>query len=144
MEQSLYEKVVVLYADDDPDDREMLRTAFLPYTLLELRTFIDGLDLLSYANWLAGKNIVPGLILLDINMPMLGAWQVLQRLRASPATKDVHVLFLTNFTLKKGEGASVYDDVTVITKPAGVAERDRMMKTIISHCPKNLQEKFRL
>ena len=144
MEPSLYERVVVLYADDDPDDREMLRTAFLPYTLLELRTFIDGLDLLSYVSWLAEKNIIPGLILLDINMPMLGAWQVLQRLRASPVTKDVHVLFLTNFTLKKGEGASVYDDVTIVTKPAGVAERDRMMKTIISHCPKYLQKKFML
>ena len=144
MHQSLYERDVVLYADDDPDDREMLKAAFLPYTLLELRTFIDGLDLLSHVDWLAGKNIIPCLILLDINMPMLSAWQVLRKLRTLPATKDIHVLFLTNFTLKKGEGASLYGEVTIITKPAGLAEVENLVKTIISQCPKPLQEKFRL
>lgn len=41
------------------------------------------------------KNILPKLILLDINMPDMNGYEVCQQLKADPQTKDIPVIFLS-------------------------------------------------
>ena len=41
------------------------------------------------------REIIPDLILLDVMIPMLNGFQVLQRLKADPATAPIPVLMLT-------------------------------------------------
>jgi len=42
------------------------------------------------------ENIRPHLILLDIKMPEMDGYQVLQKLRSDPQTADIPVIFLTS------------------------------------------------
>ena len=49
MTQSLPPKGLVLYADDDPDDIDLVSEAFSEYAQnVELVTFSDGIELLRY------------------------------------------------------------------------------------------------
>jgi len=82
-------KYVVLAADDDSDDRELLAEAFQFYSSNVVMRFVnDGVEVLDYLN---GKNKyadrtafpMPHLLLLDINMPLVNGVEALRLLRQS-------------------------------------------------------------
>ena len=67
--------ITILLADDDPDDRQLTRDAFVENRLAnELACVEDGEELMDYLRRrgrysnLNGEAL-PGLILLDLNMP---------------------------------------------------------------------------
>ncbi|HYE55212.1 MAG TPA: response regulator [Chitinophagaceae bacterium] len=76
------ESKIILLADDDQDDQELLREAFLitaPGAILNTVSF--GKEVLDYLRN-AGDENLPALIILDYNMPDLNGAEVLQKLYA--------------------------------------------------------------
>jgi len=142
MNQPAYVRDIVLYADDDPDDLELMENAFLPYTQMELKTFANGSGLLSYIRQLSGGDQAPCLIILDINMPLLNGWDTLKELRKLDITRDTPVLFFSTSVVQRHKSASIENQVSIIAKPASLAEMGQVMKKIIAHCPEELQNKF--
>jgi len=64
----------------------------------------------------------PDLILLDVMMPGLDGYEVLRRLKAEPATRDLPVIFLTSMSEAEDEkGGLDLGAVDYITKPANPA-----------------------
>jgi two-component system, cell cycle response regulator len=84
----------LLVVDDDADTREALQLLLDPE--YEVITAVDGQEALDTA---LTKH--PDVILLDLNMPRLNGFQVLERLRADPATVDIPVLVVS----ARGENA---------------------------------------
>jgi two-component system response regulator len=96
-----FKPVTILMADDDPDDRAMTKEAFDEAKLAnDLRFVEDGQELLDYLNR-RGKyadpvsSPVPGLILLDLNMPRKDGRQALQELKADSRFRTIRVVILT-------------------------------------------------
>lgn len=86
----------ILIADDDPDDRELIVSAFaeiLPAEKLKLVT--DGLKVFQYLDQLADENELPGLIVLDLNMPLLNGLDTLKKIKISYRYKHIPVVILT-------------------------------------------------
>ena len=89
----------IIVADDDDDDQFLIRQA-LGETLVEpqVKAVSNGQELveLLFEN---GDNTrlgaLPDLILLDLNMPLLDGYQVLERVRSSEHTKQIPVFILT-------------------------------------------------
>lgn len=88
-------------ADDDPDDRDLTRDAFVDARLPgELRFVEDGVELLDYL-FRRGKYQAPGaaprpsLILLDLNMPRKDGRDALKELRADAKLRGIRVVVLT-------------------------------------------------
>jgi len=79
----------VLIVDDKPDNVNIVRTAlrFQGATVLTASNGQEGLELLD--------NTKPSFILLDIAMPVMDGWRMLQHLRSNPATSDIPVIALT-------------------------------------------------
>jgi len=70
----------ILIADDDPDAREILKT-YLKAKGHEMITAADGMEAVKKFS-----ELKPDLVLLDIMMPKLDGWEVLDYIRAQGAT----------------------------------------------------------
>lgn len=116
--------VVILMADDDPDDRELTREALEECRLLNpLHCVADGEELLDYLRRRGrfgepGAAPTPGIILLDLNMPKMDGREALAEIKADPELRHLPVVVLT--TSKEEEDVVRSYDLgasSVITKP---------------------------
>ncbi|MEZ4663993.1 MAG: response regulator [Caldilineaceae bacterium] len=92
--------IVILVAEDDPDDRLLVREAFEESRLLnELRFVEDGEELIDYLhrrNKYAGENTpYPGLILLDLNMPRKDGREALAEIKLDQRLRRIPVVVMT-------------------------------------------------
>ena len=93
--------ITILVADDDADDRMLMKEAFDESRLSNPVDFVeDGEELLAYLRregkfaHLAGKPL-PGLLLLDLNMPRKDGREALKEIKADPALHRLPVVALT-------------------------------------------------
>ncbi|HOM14592.1 response regulator [Thermomonas aquatica] len=85
----------ILLVEDNPDDAELTRIAFAETGGdYRLRVVSDGAEALSYLYACAPAEL-PALVLLDLNLPKLDGREVLQAIRAEPATRSLPVVVLT-------------------------------------------------
>jgi CheY-like chemotaxis protein len=80
----------VLVVDDQEDVRELIRVALA----------IDGTDVSEASSGEAAleqleRGAVPDLVVLDIQMPVMDGWEVLERVRERPETHDLPVVVCT-------------------------------------------------
>jgi CheY-like chemotaxis protein len=93
--------ITILMADDDPEDRQLTKEAFEENRLTnDLRFVENGEEMLDYLNR-RGKytdpesSPRPGLILLDLNMPLKDGREALQEMKADPRFKSIRVVVMT-------------------------------------------------
>lgn len=127
----------ILMADDDEDDRMLTQEAMDESRVLNKLSFVeDGAELLDYLNG-SGKYAdreaypMPGLILLDLNMPKKDGRQALQEIKADPALRRIPVIILTTSKAEEDMlrgydlGAASY-----ITKPVTFSSLVELMRTL--------------
>jgi len=112
---------LVLVVDDSPANLSVLTELLRPnYQVLAA---ITGESALSVASTVP----VPDLILLDVMMPEMDGYEVLQRLRANPATRHIPVIFLTALTdaadMERGLKLGAADYITKPFQPAVLMAR---------------------
>ncbi len=116
--------ITILLADDDPDDRQLTRDAFAENRLANvLNTVDDGEELLEYlqrrGRYADQRNEpLPGLILLDLNMPRKDGREALKEIKADQNLRRIPIVVLT--TSKAEEDILRTYDLGVnsyITKP---------------------------
>jgi CheY-like chemotaxis protein len=116
--------ITILLADDDPDDRQLTRDAFAENRLANmLNTVEDGEELMEYlqrrGRYTNLKDApLPGLILLDLNMPRKDGREALKEIKADLNLRRIPIVVLT--TSKAEEDILRTYDLGVnsyITKP---------------------------
>jgi CheY-like chemotaxis protein len=127
--------VVILMAEDDPDDRLLSKEALEEAHLSnDVRFVVDGEDLLDYLHQ-RGKFAPPaaaprpGLLLLDLNMPRKDGREALEEIKATPTLRHIPIVVLT--TSKAEEDILRSYDLGVsgyITKPVRFEELITVMK----------------
>ena len=97
----LSKPITILYADDDPEDRMLVQDAWEASRLHnELHFVEDGEELMDYLNrrdkfaHLAGRPL-PGLVLLDLNMPRKDGREALKEIKADPHLRMIPIVVLT-------------------------------------------------
>jgi CheY-like chemotaxis protein len=93
--------ITILMADDDPDDRMLTRDAFEEAQLANPLHFVeDGEELMDYLHR-RGKYAelvterLPGLILLDLNMPKKDGREALAEIKTDPHLRRIPIVVLT-------------------------------------------------
>jgi CheY-like chemotaxis protein len=144
MTKSATPKNIVLYADDDADDLELVRDAFSRYANnVEIVAVKDGSRALSYLQNLTEDDPTPCLIILDINMPMLNGKDVLIRLRQMKRFESVPVvLFSTSSQPQDAQFAQKYD-AGFITKPLDYGQMQYITEQFIDHCTEEIKKNIR-
>jgi len=90
--------VVILLADDDPDDRALTKRALRQSRVVNnVQEVEDGEELLDYLYQRNGHADAPrpGLILLDLNMPRKDGREALEEIKRDPVLRTIPVVVLT-------------------------------------------------
>lgn len=95
------ERITILLADDDPDDRQLTKEAFAECHLVNQVHFVeDGEELMDYLlrrgkyEYMKGEPL-PGLVLLDLNMPRKDGREALKEIKAHPDLRRIPIVVLT-------------------------------------------------
>lgn len=90
--------VQILLVEDNEDDVIMTMESFEEVNLTNVVNVVqDGEEAMAYLRR-KGKYrnaLLPGLVLLDINMPKKNGFEVLQEMKADPALRHIPVIMLT-------------------------------------------------
>lgn len=101
----------VLIVDDDAPIRSLLRQVFKRIGM-EAREARDGVEALSEV-----EENVPRLIMLDLMMPRMNGWEVLENLQQRGLLERVPVVVLTAVGSQRTEGLKAYGVRAVLSKP---------------------------
>lgn len=102
---------VILMADDDDDDRLLAQDAlFESHVPSDLRFVRNGEELLDYlfhrGHYAQGADAPrPGLILLDLNMPLKDGREALREIKSDPDLRRIPVVVLTTSQADTDVGA---------------------------------------
>lgn len=129
--------IVILMAEDDPDDRMFCREALQEARLTNVVNFVeDGQELMDYLRC-EGDYVdpvscpAPGVILLDLNMPRKDGREALEEIKSDPKLRAIPVVVLT--TSKAEEDILRSYDLGVsgyITKPVTFERLVDIMKIL--------------
>lgn len=137
---------LILVADDDEDIVRFVEVN-LRLEGFEVATAHDGEQALQGA-----YDLMPDLMLLDVMMPRIDGFEVCQRLRSDPRTKNMSVIMLTAKSLSADKvvgltaGADDYmikpfDPVELVARVKSALRRSREMRAInpLTQLPGNVQ-----
>lgn len=129
--------ILILIADDDAEDRMLLKEALEENRLKNAIQFVEnGEELMEYLQSRGKftnreKYPLPGLILLDLNMPKKDGREALKEIKEDPQLRFIPVVVLT--TSKAEEDIVKTYNLGVssfITKPVTFVALVEMMKTL--------------
>ena len=94
------QQVTILLAEDDPGHARLiqknLQRSKISNDIIHVNNGQDAINYLFGQGEYTEKNItLPLLVLLDLNMPVLDGYQVLERIKAHERTKRIPVIVLT-------------------------------------------------
>jgi CheY-like chemotaxis protein len=133
-----------IYAvDDDEDDRYLVQEALRSYSDCSVTFFNDGESLL--ADLLdSPEEKLPALILLDLDMPRVDGYEVLQTLRTNPNLNFIPILVLTGTRSEESvRKAYQLGANTFMSKPGSYKEMTQLFQSMHTywlktvHIPKN-------
>lgn len=138
------QKNIVLYADDDPDDLELVQEAFKKYsTNVDVLTATDGSQALSYLLSINDGEPTPCLIILDINMPMVSGKDVLVRLRQEQRFEATPVVLFTTSSMSLDAQFAKHYNAGFITKPLDSSQMRKITEQFIGYCTEDIQKLIR-
>lgn len=116
--------IIILYADDDPEDRMLAKDAFEESRLANDLHFVeDGEELMDYllnkGKYTDEKKYpTPGLVLLDLNMPKKDGREAIKEIKKVPKLRPMPIVVLTT-TRAEEDILKTYDlgINSFITKP---------------------------
>lgn len=124
--ESFLPMTTVLIVDDNPQNVELLQ-AFLESLPVKIVTAADGADALQKVG-----QFNPDLILLDIMMPRISGFQVCERLKSDPKTRDIQILMVTALNeLGDIERASECGTDDFVSKPVNKFELLTRVKSLL-------------
>jgi len=97
----------ILICEDEPDMRNILKSMVesADYEVLEAEDGERGIDIAFQK--------IPDLILLDLKMPKMNGFEVLEKLKYNPATQNIPVIILSNLDqeqdVSKGKALGAVD-----------------------------------
>jgi CheY-like chemotaxis protein len=144
MTQSLPPKSLVLYADDDPEDIELVSEAFQSYAQnVDLVTFPDGIELLNFVETIDPFQAAPCLFIIDINMPRLNGKETLRRLRKIEPFAEVPAVLFSTSSLPADAVFAKNFNAGFVTKPLHTHQVHLIIDEIIEHCSDEVKKNIR-
>lgn len=122
----------VFLVDDDQDDRELFEEVIKGIDdSINLQLFKDSLELMDYLD--RDDIVLPQIIFLDLNMPLVSGTESLKQIRSNPRFMDISIAIYSTSSLEKDieetfvNGANIY-----ITKPNDFSILKKTIKNVLN------------
>ena len=133
-------RLVILVAEDDPNDLELLRHVIGENGVeVSFQSTDDGEQLINYFKG-EGKFVdrdrhpMPDIVVLDLKMPRMNGFEVLQWLRQEPGLARIPIVVLSGSGLESDiEEAYRLGANTYFTKPGQLAELRKIIGALIDY-----------
>ena len=126
--------VEILLAEDNPNDVEMTKKAFDKGKFVNnIHVVEDGVEVIKYLDEEKGHEDRPrpDIILLDLEMPRMDGFEVLEELEDRPGLKDIPVVVLTSSESEKDVVESYRHNANAyMIKPVGYKEFQDIVREI--------------
>ena len=123
-------KGTILYVEDNPDNRLLVRRILLSedYSLLEATDAMDALNVL--------KTVQPDLILMDINMPDMDGYTLTAKIKSMPGFERVPILAVTANVMRGDKEKTLEAGCDgYIQKPLDIEQLTREIERFLSRRP---------
>ena len=126
---------IILYAEDDPDDRELFREILADKGVNhEIIEAINGREALQYLRSPMGIQNPPCLIVLDLNMPVLNGRETLAIIKSERKIESIPVIVFTTSSSPLDIEFCKRFGVEMITKPETPENLNKVADKILSYC----------
>ena len=116
----------ILLVDDNAQNLELMQ-AFLEELPCNLYTASDGIEAIESI-----EEIMPNLIILDVMMPRMSGFEVCQKIKSQPSTRDIVVIMVTALNeVSDYERAVECGTNDFITKPVNKLELITRVRTLL-------------
>lgn len=121
----------ILLIDDDEDDQDIFKSALKELnSSVRFEGFYNALEALDR---LSEKQIIPDVVFLDLNMPVMSGLQFLTHIKDREMLKDIPVFIYStssqNSTIKLAKELGAYD---FITKPNKYSDLVDILRAILT------------
>jgi CheY-like chemotaxis protein len=127
---------IILYVDDDEDDRDLLSDAVLsqdPQTRIDEAK--NGLEAINYLiDSMQTGNSLPCVIVLDLNMPFMDGRETFEKLKADPILTKVPVVILTTSPSPNDKAYFDKKGIELMIKPNHISYLDPIARSILQYC----------
>jgi CheY-like chemotaxis protein len=131
----------ILCVDDDIDDYtlvfEAIKTIDPSMYIVEAH---DGEEALNYLNKAKTFNILPCLVILDINMPRMDGKQTLVHIKEDTDLKNIPVVILSTSDTQRDRLFCSYYGVDLYTKPNKTAEYKLVIDQLLKYCDSGVRD----
>jgi CheY-like chemotaxis protein len=128
-------KNTILWADDDPDDLQMMREILLKsdsdFDIVEVH---NGKEAMTYLQQARENSSLPCLIILDINMPVMDGKETLSVIKKTEEYQSIPVVV---FTTSDSELDKMYCQKLgsqMITKPPSFSSLETTVVRLLGFC----------
>ncbi|MEO6069753.1 MAG: response regulator [Chitinophagaceae bacterium] len=135
-------KHTIVYAEDDVDDLQLVTECFASYKdKIELLHAPNGQEVVDLLHQLLKNEVIPCLIILDINMPVLDGKQALVKIKSSPGLKDIPTILFTTSNSSMDVSFAKNWGADFITKPLRYEEISKLAKEFSSRCDEEIKSR---
>lgn len=126
---------LILCADDDEDDRDLIDKAIKniasEYEVVQAN---NGIDALSKLEQLKSLDRLPCLIILDMNMPGMDGKETLAELKKDKHFKEIPTVIFTTSEAEIYQDIALQYQIEVVTKPTRFQGIVTQVKRLLSYC----------
>lgn len=124
-------KINILLADDDTEDRELFAEALQESGIdYSLKTFENGKQLVDYLN--SPQEETPNLLFLDLNMPLLSGLESLKIIRANTALDNMPVAIYSTSSSENDKNSTFESGANIyLSKPSDFSQLKKMLKQVV-------------
>lgn len=127
-------KPVILYAEDDFDDFESVKEAL--DQLSDQQTLLHAKNGAEAVSFIENATILPQLIVLDLNMPVMDGKEVLHWLKSKEEYKEIPVMVFTTSSREDDVKLCQKHNCTFFRKPTLYRDLLHVAQTMLQICEK--------
>ncbi|NDP27956.1 MAG: response regulator [Flavobacterium sp.] len=125
------DSILITLADDDEDDRLFFTDAFDELKINTIvKTVHNGKELLNFLN--LPDTVLPHIIFLDLNMPLLNGTECLKAIKQNHKFKDIAIaIYSTSSSDKDVENTFVLGANIYIQKPSNFDDLKKILSDVV-------------